>query len=472
MAYNIGEAVALSTKLPSDQGRAFSSIIQRNQDQSYRQRAAQQQKELATLDDFKIDYTKWLPAWGKEAAVIQKDLVNKFHQYQQENPRTAANRLELDKIDANRKLGDLWAGNQNAKDQYLKLQANPKFYYESEVGNAITDPKLSMSEVYGKVSKYSDKGIQMTPEGGFSFMAVEKGDYAPYTKFDKYEEVETEVKSDVPYHKKFDVTIVAPKEQVEARVHALASDPTFQAEQLLYRATKEEKEFLKANPEKAEEYIFQKAREIIQPSYSAIREAPIRVAYARPLQESAAEKKARPKISGNSVEFGNSKWTYFADGNEETYTASRTDVSENKVFDWEKITTKGIEPVSGRFKKITIGKDNVPKIHIVEVADGDDGEEMVVQYTANNIGKIKNEFNANPYEIRAMFTGGANVVPKNTQTGTAAKGTTSNVNKSSSKDSINTKWKGGMKIRGKKSGKTYIWTGKDANDPNGFYAEE
>jgi hypothetical protein len=51
----------------------------------------------------------------------------------------------------------------------------------------------------------------------------------------------------------------------------------------------------------------------------------------------------------------------------------------------------------------------------------------------------------------------------------SATGVKSNLKKSSSS---NPKWKGGMKIRGKKSGKTYIWTGKDANDPNGFYAEE
>lgn len=271
-----GGGIALGAKLPRD--TASVGIMERAFDRDYKRRKDQEAKALATLDDFNIDYTKWLPAWGKEAAKIQSGLVNKFNEYLSQDPRTAANKIQLDAIQAKQQIGNLWSGNENAKERYLKLQSDPKFYYEGEVGNALIDPKLSLTEVYEKVKPYQTKGIVMTPDGGFSFAAVEKGDYSPYTKFDKYEEIEEEVKSDVPYTKKFNITRVAPKEQVEARVQSLASDPVFQKETTLYKATDAEKKFLIENPDQADEFIVKKAREIIEP-FSTIREAPRRVSY-------------------------------------------------------------------------------------------------------------------------------------------------------------------------------------------------
>jgi hypothetical protein len=36
---------------------------------------------------------------------------------------------------------------------------------------------------------------------------------------------------------------------------------------------------------------------------------------------------------------------------------------------------------------------------------------------------------------------------------------------------VNPKWKGYRSVKGTKSGKNYVWTGKDQFDPQGYYYE-
>lgn len=165
--------------------------------------------------------------------------------------------------------------------------------------------------------------------------------------------------------------------------------------------------------------------------------SPVRDVVQKESAEEKAAAKSAPHVSGNTATIGNAKWTYFSDGNQEIFTPSRTDVSENKLFDFERQKGSVKEQITGRLKNIVIGKDNKPEIHVIVSKDFETTEgkivkqdvEEIVPYNPNNIGKIKNEFNANPYEIRKMFTGGSNIVPTSTTTGTTAKGTTSNVSK-------------------------------------------
>lgn len=465
MATSTGRGYSYGAKLPRD--NASVGII----DSYARREARRQEREgaraLATLDDFSIDYSKWLPAWGREAATIHTDLVNKFNTYLTENPRTAANRIQLDAVEAKRKVGELFASN-NAAMGYGKLDGS-KYYVENDLVSETRNPKSTFGSISEVAKKYKLKGINADDTGLFSAPLVERADvvakFEPAVDYD--EEVVRQESAGIPNHVRVWKQLRTTPAAIDRETMQNKANPKI-ALALQYEMSDAEKQQAAADQsgQVLDSLLTSKIKERV------IKQAPVGgmrfndEQFSVP-QPTAAERDRQPRVSGNTVTLGNAKWSYYSDGNKETWTPSRTDVTENKVFDF---TDKDGKLVSGRVRAIESVKGGTPEIKIVIkekriIKDSDPPKEIdvdiekTVPYRGTekgyNIGKIKNEYNADPYMIRKLVTGSLEV-PKGEIVGTTATGVKSNTGGGSETKKF--PLPEGKAYRGKKNGVWYVWS--------------
>jgi len=84
---------------------------------AYRKQERDRQDEKALVDelDFKIDHNKYLPVYGKAIASEQANIYNKYAQYRQQDRSTAKQRIQLDIVEAKRKIGEWERSNEALK---------------------------------------------------------------------------------------------------------------------------------------------------------------------------------------------------------------------------------------------------------------------------------------------------------------------------------------------------------------------
>ncbi len=126
---------------------------------------AKQQEELATAMDFKIDYGKYLPAWGREVANVYADFINDVATMRQQNPNVSALGLQARAQEAKRRIGELDAQNEMAK----------KYLQEKDImRNEQFDKALvSFDSTFETLNKASNAGMyHVSPRGGFNYRQI------------------------------------------------------------------------------------------------------------------------------------------------------------------------------------------------------------------------------------------------------------------------------------------------------------
>lgn len=427
MAVNIGEAVGMSTILPSDQGRLFSSIIGRNKDRGARENIAKAKKQESIIkpSDFKVEYSQWnLPA------LADKERDEQMAIYDQIARGVSTNDVDFAKSVAAYKFNN--AERKSLDKSYGEYISNPNYIKEQGFIKIASDPKSTWDDVYRAAESLRTKGFIFTPEGRGRIAPTLN--YTPKLDFkpDDYDEVIATDSKGNPIIEQAgrngDFYYVKKK--------VLKDEPKQLAFEILTQRDPKWHDVLTYGLDDAtlsdttavQNKIADESRKLIQAQEEGGYRLDLRAPY-RPPQASAAERNSKPRLSGNTATLGNAKWTFYSEGDTEIWTPSRTDVSENKVLDFE--DGKG-NIVKGRVKSITSDKGGTPVINVITVVDEVETE-VAVPYkgkkdgTGNNIGKIKNEFNADPYQIKKLITGSLEHSTEAT-TGTTATGVKSSIN--------------------------------------------
>ena len=103
MADSVGQGIGLGERFKYDTTSGTDLLNKAVQGKIAADKKAED--DFVTNLDFKVDYSKTLPAYGKEMTKVASGLINKYQQYKKEDPRTARNRVEADAYQARMELG-------------------------------------------------------------------------------------------------------------------------------------------------------------------------------------------------------------------------------------------------------------------------------------------------------------------------------------------------------------------------------
>lgn len=126
---------------------------------------AKQQEELTSVLDFKIDYGKYLPAWGREVAGVYADFINDVATMRQQDPNISPLSVQVRAQEAKRRIGELEAQNEMAK----------KYLQEKDImRNEQFDKALvSFESTFESLNKMSNTGMyNVSPNGGFNYRQI------------------------------------------------------------------------------------------------------------------------------------------------------------------------------------------------------------------------------------------------------------------------------------------------------------
>lgn len=217
---SLGWGIALGSRFKNDY--SGNEVIE----DAFRRKAAadaQKEKEAVSNLDFKIDYGKYLPVYGKLIANEQKAIYDKYAQYKQQDKTTAFNRILPDIAQARQKISAYELSNDAGK-KYL-AQDPTKNVIESDLANTLISHSTNPEDLV----KYNrGKYIQIGPQGEFGFRPVPQ--YKMDTKYeDKDFDVETQDFYSIPVPGKRGVlrTRKPSEETILRKATERVSDPVF-----------------------------------------------------------------------------------------------------------------------------------------------------------------------------------------------------------------------------------------------------
>lgn len=220
MAESLGWGIALGSRFKNDY--SGNEVIE----DAFRRKAAadaQKEKEAVSQLDFKIDYNKKLPVYGKAIADEQAKIYNMYAQMKQQDKATAFNRILPEIAKAKQKIAAYEVSN-DAAMKYIN-QDGSKFIKEPKLVNAF----ISHDTTFDDLPQFAKDGyIQVGPQGEFGFAEVPQ--YPMNIKFeDKEYDVETEKFYNVPVEGKKGVlrTRYPSEETILKKAEQLISDPSY-----------------------------------------------------------------------------------------------------------------------------------------------------------------------------------------------------------------------------------------------------
>jgi NACalpha-BTF3-like transcription factor len=165
LATGIGQARALLRKGGEDWWmKRLAADMQAAKIEKAKQKA-KQQEELASILDFKIDYGKYLPAWGREVAGVYADFINDVATMRQQDPNISPLSVQVRAQEAKRRIGELEAQNNMAKT-YLQDK--------NIMRNEAFDKELvSFDSTFETLNQVSNPGFyHVSPRGSFNYRQV------------------------------------------------------------------------------------------------------------------------------------------------------------------------------------------------------------------------------------------------------------------------------------------------------------
>lgn len=126
---------------------------------------AKQQEELATTLDFKIDYGKYLPAWGKEVAGVYANFINDYATMRQQDPNVSPLAVQVKAQEAKRRIAELEVQNEMAK----KYLAEKDIKRNEQFDKAL----VSFDSNFETLNQLSNRGMyHVSPQGSFNYREI------------------------------------------------------------------------------------------------------------------------------------------------------------------------------------------------------------------------------------------------------------------------------------------------------------
>jgi hypothetical protein len=176
MADSVGQGIALGERFKFDTTSGTALLNKAVQDKFANDR--KQEADFVDALDFKVDYSKTLPAYGKAMTEAASGLLNKYNQYKKENPRTAKNRIQADAYATRMELGRLQRDN-DANLAYINQPAGT--LRNNEYIKTVTSMDSNLSDL----AKYNDgRFLNVGQKGEFAFKPVPEIKPASIVKYD------------------------------------------------------------------------------------------------------------------------------------------------------------------------------------------------------------------------------------------------------------------------------------------------
>lgn len=164
-ASSIGEAIALQRRDSGDYWLRRLAEDMRLAKAAEAKKKEKEAEELATLMDFKIDYSKYLPAYAKKITEEYATLINNVAKLRQDDPNVSHYALKREVLNAKDKMNGYVIGNQMAMD-YLK---DDKIMKDNDFSFALTSGDSTLESL----SQMSNPGFYViSPTGSFNYRRV------------------------------------------------------------------------------------------------------------------------------------------------------------------------------------------------------------------------------------------------------------------------------------------------------------
>ena len=162
---NVAESIALQRPNRNDYWMRRLADDMRLAKEAEKKRKQQEADQLATLMDFKIDYSKYLPAWGKKITEIYAGMVNNVAKMRQGDPNVSYFALKNEVERAKQEMANYQVGNKQAMDYIARqdIMKNPDYV------RAMQDTESTLESL----AEQSNAGFYMTsPTGSFFYREV------------------------------------------------------------------------------------------------------------------------------------------------------------------------------------------------------------------------------------------------------------------------------------------------------------
>lgn len=164
-ASSIGEAIALQRRDSGDYWLRRLAEDMRLAKAAEEKKKEKEEEELASLMDFKIDYSKYLPAYAKKITSEYASMINNIAKLRQDDPNVSHYALKREVLNAKDKMNSYVIGNQMAMD-YLK---NDKIKKDNDFSFALTSGDSTLESL----SQMSNPGFYViSPTGSFNYRNV------------------------------------------------------------------------------------------------------------------------------------------------------------------------------------------------------------------------------------------------------------------------------------------------------------
>lgn len=175
---NIAESIALQRPNRNDYWMRRLADDMRLAKEAEKKRKQQEADQLATLMDFKIDYSKYLPAWGKKITEIYAGMINNVAKMRQGDPNVSFYALKNEVERAKQEMANYEVGNKQAMDYIARkdIMKNPDY----------VRAMLATESTLESLSEASNAGFYMTSPTG-SFFYREVSNEAPKIEWGEYD---------------------------------------------------------------------------------------------------------------------------------------------------------------------------------------------------------------------------------------------------------------------------------------------
>lgn len=175
---NISESIALQRPNRNDYWMRRLADDMRLAKEAEKKRKQQEADQLATLMDFKIDYSKYLPAWGKKITEIYAGMVNNVAKMRQGDPNVSYYALKNEVERAKQEMANYEIGNKMAMDYIARkdIMKNPDYV------RAMVSTESTLESLY----EMSNAGFYVTSPTG-SFFYREVSNEAPKIEWGEYD---------------------------------------------------------------------------------------------------------------------------------------------------------------------------------------------------------------------------------------------------------------------------------------------
>lgn len=169
-ASSIGEAISLQRRDTGDYWLRRLAEDMKLAKAAEEKKKEKEAEELATLMDFKIDYSKYLPAYAKKITEEYAGMINNIAKLRQDDPNVSHYALKREVLNAKDKMNSYVIGNQMAMD-YLK---NDKIEKNNDFSFALTSGDSTLESL----SQMSNPGFYViSPTGSFNYRNVPSNVY-------------------------------------------------------------------------------------------------------------------------------------------------------------------------------------------------------------------------------------------------------------------------------------------------------